>query len=222
MSHQPEHLSAGMDGELSDEELRFLLRRVDHDVSLQLRWSHYHVAGDALRGELPSALASAGFAGRVMAAIDAEMDQAHRTAPAAVAPPVRRHGWLKFSAGGAIAASVAVAALMANHAGGPELVAPAPAVTPLAQSEAPSVQAKPARVAPASVPAGLSRVNAFRYSQLASFPVGDAMSSYEQSLSPYRVNGYRTRTRADGSYLILVDPTRSPARRSVREAAVAQ
>ena len=30
-----ENLSAGIDGELSNEELRFLLRRLDHDVSLQ-------------------------------------------------------------------------------------------------------------------------------------------------------------------------------------------
>ena len=33
--HQRENLSAGMDGQLSKEELRFLLRRLDHDASLQ-------------------------------------------------------------------------------------------------------------------------------------------------------------------------------------------
>lgn len=210
MSHQPEQLSAGMDGQLGQEELRFLLRRIDHDASLQVRWSRYHVASASLRGELP-ALASATFAQRVMRAIEAE--SAHAT------PRQRRHPWLKLSAGGAIAASVAVAALMAGRPSGPQadLSANAPSVAQASAADQASV-----RVAPASVPAGLSSVNAFRYSQLASFPVGDSMSPYEQSLSPYRVNGYRTRQNPDGSYLLLVDPTRQPVRRPMREAASAQ
>ena len=211
MSHQPEHLSAGMDGELGQEELRFLLRRIDHDASLQVRWSRYHVASASLRGELP-ALASAAFAQRVMQVIEAEAARA--------APRQRRHQWLKLSAGGAIAASVAVAALMAGRPSGPQA---SPSANTPSVAQADTADQQPAmRVAPASVPAGLSSVNAVRYSQLASFPVGDSMSPYEQSLSPYRVNGYRTRQNPDGSYLLLVDPTRQPVRRPIREAATAQ
>jgi sigma-E factor negative regulatory protein RseA len=211
MSNNPEQLSAGMDGELGTEELRFLLRRLDHDASLQVRWSRFHVASASLRGELP-ALASSAFADRVMQAIAAEA--------AAVAPRERRSNWLKFSAGGAIAASVAVVALMASRPAGHSAVdAPlaAPSVAKVSEP-APS----PMQAAPAAVPAWLSNTNAFRYSQQAAFPAGDAISPYEQSLSPYRVNGYRTRQNADGSYLLLIDPTRQTVRRPVREAAVAQ
>lgn len=212
MSHNPEQLSAGMDGELGDEELRFLLRRIDHDASLQVRWSRFHVASASLRGEL-STLASSTFADRVMQAIETG------TAVDTVVRERRSNPWLKLSAGGAIAASVAVVALMASRPSGH------PGDTPLAASSvarASEPAALPTQVAPAAVPAWLSRTNAFRYSQQAAFPAGDAISPYEQSLSPYSVNGYRTQQSADGSYLLLIDPTRQAARRSMREAAVAQ
>lgn len=215
MSHNPEQLSAGMDGELGAEELRFLLRRLDHDASLQVRWSRFHVASASLRGELPH-LASSTFADRVMRAIEAE-------SATAAAPRGRRSQWLKISAGGAIAASVAVVALMAGRPSGHAVDAPlaTPSVAGIGESAAAPVQAAPA-AAPAAVPAWLSNTNAFRYSQQAAFPAGDGISPYEQSLSPYRVNGYRTRQNADGSYLLLIDPTRQSARRPVREAALAQ
>lgn len=211
MSNNPEQLSAGMDGELRSEELRFLLRRLDHDVALQQRWSSFHVASASLRGELP-ALASSTFADRVMQAIAVEV-------AASAMPRGRRSNWLKFSAGGAIAASVAVVALMASRPAGHSVDAPlaAPSVAKVSEPAA-----APSQAAPAAVPAWLSNTNAFRYSEQAAFPAGDAISPYEQSLSPYRVNGYRTRQNADGSYLLLIDPTRQSVRRSVREAAVAQ
>jgi len=66
-----ENLSAGIDGELSNEELRFLLRRLDHDASLQHAWAHYHIARDGLRRQLPL-MAAPGFASRVMLAIEQE------------------------------------------------------------------------------------------------------------------------------------------------------
>ena len=61
--HAREHLSAGIDGELSHEELRFLLRRLDHDGELRRTWVSYHVARDGLRKQLPP-LAEAGFVSR--------------------------------------------------------------------------------------------------------------------------------------------------------------
>jgi sigma-E factor negative regulatory protein RseA len=97
---QREHLSAGIDGELAREELRFLLRRFEHDAELGQAWTRYHLARDGLRRQLP-AVASAGFAARVAQAIAQESEaKAGRRAP----------HWLRWSAGGAIAASVAVAA----------------------------------------------------------------------------------------------------------------
>ena len=63
-----ESLSAGMDGELPAEQLRFLLRRLDHDASLRQAWSGYHIVRDGMRRET-SFQASSGFAARVMLAI---------------------------------------------------------------------------------------------------------------------------------------------------------
>lgn len=214
MNHQPEHLSAAMDGELTGEELRFLLRRIDHDPSMQASWERFHVVSASLRHELP-ALASPSFADRVMSAVKDE-------AAVAQSPRGRRHGWLKFSAGGAIAASVAVAALMVSRPSGPTMES-APNATSVAQASDVSGSAtkSPEQVLsapPATVPRWLSASNPLSITQMASYPQGDSISPYERSVSPYRVKA--TRPAADGSYLILIDPTvHQPARRPMREAA---
>lgn len=219
MNHQPEHLSAAMDGELTGEELRFLLRRIDHDPALQASWERFHVASASLRHELP-ALASPSFTDRVMRAIGDE-------ASVVAASRGRRHAWLKFSAGGAIAASVAVAALMASRPTGPAMES-APNTASVAQtsdvsdSAAKSSEQQALSAPPAAVPRWLSAGNPLSITQMASYPQGDSISPYERSVSPYRVKA--TRPAADGSYLILIDPNtlRQSARRPVHEAAVAQ
>ncbi|MBU6248197.1 MAG: sigma-E factor negative regulatory protein [Xanthomonadaceae bacterium] len=215
MNHQPEHLSAGMDGELTGEELRFLLRRLEHDRSLLVRWERFHVASAGIRGELPS-LASASFADRVMRAIGDETVMASGAGH-------RRSRWFRLSAGGAIAAGVAVVALMASRPTGP-VVDASPGGASVAQASAPAATAPvPTPMpAPAAVPRWLSNSNPMRMTQMASYPQGDSISPYEQSISPYRVKA--TLPAADGSYLLLVDPRaiHQTARRPVREAASAQ
>lgn len=79
-----EFLSAGMDGELSREEIRFLLRRLDADQGLNEPWSRYHVARDGLRRESAPPV-SRDFASRVMAAIEAESAIAVPAAPSVAA-----------------------------------------------------------------------------------------------------------------------------------------
>ena len=212
--NQRENLSAGMDGELSKEELRFLLRRLDHDAALQDAWSRYHVARDGLRRQW-SPLASPGFSGRVMLAIEQE------NAAAAQARP-RRH-WLHWSAGGAIAAGVAVAALMvAQPAGQPEQSSPRVASAP-ARAAAPDSGALASTGAPAVAPPGLNVYSEvpYRISQQASATLeGDNNGTllYSNSLSPYRVGRYPA-SNGDGSYLLLIHPdqaqrsaTQAPAR----------
>jgi sigma-E factor negative regulatory protein RseA len=205
--NQRENLSAGMDGELSKEELRFLLRRLDHDMSLQQAWSRYHVARDGLRHEL-SPLASEGFAARVMLAIEQETVVVQRGK--------RRH-WLHWSAGGAIAAGVAVAALMVAQPAGqggdrfPPQVASAPtattteSTTQVARSESPVV-APPGLNVYSDVP--------YKMSQQASATLeGDSNTLLysRDSLTPYRVARYPAVSNGDGSYLILVHPDQQPA-----------
>jgi len=219
-----ESLSAGIDGELSKEQLRFLLRRLDHDASLQAAWSPYHVARDSLRREFP-AVASADFADRVMRAIEQE-------AAAVTAPPSRRHHWLRWSAGGAIAASVAAAALMVGQPrSGSELEQVTASANTTQTSTVPSLATAAKPSAPAAVPPWLSGNSAGLLSQQASAtlgsPFGQSPSNYARRLSGYpSMPRYRTLENNDGSYLLLLDPEQqrisAPDDASRRASAVAQ
>lgn len=204
---QRENLSAGMDGELSKEELRFLLRRLDHDASLQEAWSRYHVARDGLRRQLPPQ-ASTGFAARVMQAIEQE---------SAVAHGKRRH-WLHWSAGGAIAASVAVAALMVAQPAGPSADHAAPQVA-AANSSAVAVdrgiQVASHQDAPAVAPPWVNAYadSPYKLSQQASATLEGDNSTLlysRNSLTPYRVARYPVNN-GDGSYLLLIHPDQQQA-----------
>ncbi|KJV33211.1 sigma-E factor negative regulatory protein [Luteibacter yeojuensis] len=215
-----EILSAGMDGELSREEIRFLLRRLEADKAMAGAWSRYHLAGDGIRGDvLPPA--SAGFADRVMAAIDAE---AATQAVVPAAAPRRR--WLQWSAGGAIAASVAVAALMVtqpagNHAARPDIAA---------SHAIPAGGAAVAEVAPepASAPVApqwLSGNVASQFTQKAAFDSSgnDAATAYLPRSTPYQIQRARAAEAQDASnrgyYLLLTRPDGSRYAQPVAEPA---
>jgi sigma-E factor negative regulatory protein RseA len=136
-----EDLSALMDGELSAEPTRFLLRRLDHDPELGATWSRWHLIRACLASDparLPTPRLGNDFASRVSAAVQAE-----------AAPRLRQRHWTRYVGGGAIAAGVAVAALMLNTPN-PRVGAPAS----VAQSNpAPTSAATMAAVAEAA-PAG--------------------------------------------------------------------
>ncbi|OOG49010.1 RseA family anti-sigma factor [Rhodanobacter sp. C01] len=203
-----EDLSAGIDGELSKEQLRFLLRRIDHDSSLQQAWARYNVARDGLRRQLPP-LASSGFAARVMLAIEQE------SMP--VAASRRHHHWLRWSAGGAIAASVAVAALMVTQPTGDTERNATTALTAQPQSRAVAQTAVASRPAtPAVVPPWLSGNSAGLLSQQASATLGAPFDVnqpvYTRRLSTYpSLPKFRTLDNKDGSYLLLLDPAQQQA-----------
>lgn len=204
-----ENLSAGMDGELSAEQLRFLLRRLDHDKPQQQAWARYHVARDGLRRQLPL-LASPEFASRVMAAIEQE---------ATVAQPVACRHWLRWSAGGAIAASVAVAALMVTQPAGPDADHAMPSAVTKTQGMTATSEAVSQAHSPASAPPWLSRYTSLpsQLSQPASATLdgSDGTQLFSpNNLSPYQLSpkfGQRPRTinNGDGSYLLLIHPDQS-------------
>lgn len=100
-----ENLSALMDGELSHEQIRFMLRRTSGNAALCATWDRYHIIRDGMRHEV-SLWADDDFVARVM-------DGIHEQADAGNMPARPHHRWLRWSAGGAIAAGVAVAALVA-------------------------------------------------------------------------------------------------------------
>jgi sigma-E factor negative regulatory protein RseA len=222
-----ESLSAGIDGELSNEQLRFLLRRLDHDASLQQTWARYHMARDSLRRQLPP-MASADFAARVMQAV--EQDGVRPVAT------VRRNHWLRWSTGGAIAASVAAAALMIGQPGGDTERMSAPMASTQQASEVRDVAvvaptSKPAvaptaptaPTAPAAVPPWLSGNSAGLLSQQASATLGapfdTSQLTYPRGQTSYSsMHRYRTLDNNDGSYLLLLDPEQQAVPDTARRA----
>jgi sigma-E factor negative regulatory protein RseA len=99
-----EHLSCLMDGEISRETGRFLVRRLGADQELCAAWARYHLVRDCLRHHEGS-LVSTGLSTKVQQAIENE---------AAPRPAARRTAaWLKPAAGLAVAASVALLAIVA-------------------------------------------------------------------------------------------------------------
>lgn len=208
-----ENLSAGIDGELSGEQLRFLLRRLDHEQPLQDTWTRYHLARDGLRRELP-ALAMADFASRVMLAIGQESVHVVTT---------RRQHWLRWSAGGAIAASVAAVALMVARPG-TDVDRPARLAAAAATRSQPASTNEPSRLVSGSqpgsasqavVPPWLSGTSAGMLSQQASATLGSPFDINQSGASGPHSNGYaplyryRTLDNKDGSYLLLIDPQQS-------------
>lgn len=214
-----ENLSAAMDGELSKEELRFFLRRLDHDASLVQAWTRYHVAGESLRRQLP-AVTSAGFAARVMVAIEGEQ----------TAIKSSKRDWLRLSLGGAIAASVAVAALMVSQPTAPDSERPSrlAANGVMSQSARTGASLAAANVTAvthasndvlAAVPPSLSPYSASTLSQRASVTLGDPSDNplfqrYRSQAYPMQdsMQGYKALNNQDGSYLLLIDtPQPRPA-----------
>ncbi len=132
-----EHLSALMDGELDRDQARFLLRRLGTDKELPLRWARYHVVRQTLRRQDVVAW-TAGLADAVMARVELEPVAAHD-----------RANWLRWGGGGAIAASVAVAALMLTRPSIENSV-PAEPQASLAARGAPARTSTPASLATTS------------------------------------------------------------------------
>lgn len=98
-----EHISCLMDGEISREASRFLVRRLGSDTELSATWARYHLVRDCLRNQ-DGGIAQEDLCSRVSRALENEE----------VAAPQRAMSrWLKPVAGAAIAASVALVAVMA-------------------------------------------------------------------------------------------------------------
>ena len=102
-----EQMSALLDGELPGDEMGLLVRRLERDEQLRRAFGNYVLAGEALRS--PSCpLASARFAAKVSAAIDAGTVEVPRVRPGRPSP-VR---WARPAIATAVAASAAVVAVL--------------------------------------------------------------------------------------------------------------
>ena len=105
-------LSAMLDGELSPDEAKFMLRRLQHDTELATCWERWQVCGDMLRGQR-NALLPSDFAGRVALALAGGAVASAQAVPAPV--QVRRPRLVRWGGGAAVAASVALLAVFAGR-----------------------------------------------------------------------------------------------------------
>lgn len=136
--HYRQQLSALVDGELAADEARFMLRRLEHDADLAACQERWQMLGDTLRGQA-CAPAPLDFSARVRAAIAADVQQ---NGPAQVTlqrPP--RRGWMRWSGGAALAASVAAVALFMAREQLPGEALPDPVIATTAQVSTAPVQA---------------------------------------------------------------------------------
>ena len=128
---EKERVSALLDGELPAGEAGRVLGTVSAHEELRGAWDRYHLIGDVMRGE------AARPGSRGIADVVAERI---RQEPTVLSPPVRTTfrppRWLRPAAGGALAASVAVAAVLLA----PSIV-PGPGLdSPVAQAPVPATQ----------------------------------------------------------------------------------
>jgi sigma-E factor negative regulatory protein RseA len=104
---EKEKVSALLDGELPPGEVGRVVGSISAHGELREAWDRYHLIGDVMRGEA-ARTASRGIADAVAERI--------REEPTVLSPPVRTTfrppRWLRPAAGGALAASVAVAAVL--------------------------------------------------------------------------------------------------------------
>ena len=103
-----EQMSALLDGELPQDEVGLLVRRLERDAALRQAFGHYVLAGEVLRSP-GGPLASAGFAAAVSAAIDEAPAQADRVRPDAHAAG---RWWSKPAFATAVAATAAIFAVL--------------------------------------------------------------------------------------------------------------
>ncbi len=175
MHEMGEQLSALMDGELSRDQVRFLLRSVEAESDFARRWSSYHVISATLKREYVALPLRGDFSSSLLARIDAE---------SAAATTPRAYTALRWLGGGAIAAAVAVVALVVSR---PATEASGNAAAPMLAQ-----QVAPAAVAPALQPsrAYLPLAPANQVPR-AGFNANDVMPASFESLLPnlYAPNG---------------------------------
>ncbi len=175
-----EHLSALVDGEISLETSRFLVRRLGADDELRATWTRYHLIRDCLRHQ-DGSIAGEDLCARVGRALENEQ-------------PVKKSrpfptGWLKPVAGLAIAASVALMAIVAVGPGMPG--------NPQAGSELAGEGSPISFVSPQSLTAA-------PYSSEVSGT--ESIYSFDRKMNPYLLRHYQASQGAGGNGFVKFVP----------------
>lgn len=132
LAYHRQQLSAMLDGELSPDQAKFMLRRLQHDRELAACWERWQICGDILRGA-HHALLPSDFAERVARRLHEDGAGAEAQARHGASP--RR---LRWAGGAALAASVALVAVFATRQlPGPTPASPTTPVQPMVAGGAP-------------------------------------------------------------------------------------
>jgi sigma-E factor negative regulatory protein RseA len=99
-----QHISQLMDGELSRDCSRFLLKRMHHDGDFRQSWNHYHLLRSAVQQDGQAPLMH-NLGSRVVERLQSGSEVVSE-------PSSPNRGWIKAMTGSAIAASVALLAVM--------------------------------------------------------------------------------------------------------------
>lgn len=174
-----EHLSSLMDGEISRETSRFLVRRLGADEELCATWARYHLVRDCLRHQ-DGDLVDANLCRRIGQALE---DEAPKKASSVIP-----RAWFKPVAGLAIAASVAMMAII--------MVGPNSPVTP----RTPGQIAETDQVESFTSPQSFTRAPVSRQASLSGRPAG------EQRLQSYLLRHYQATGTTGGKGFVAFVP----------------
>jgi len=114
-----EAVSAMMDGEIEEFELRRVIERSGEDKALSDKWQRYHLAQDVMRGQAVDVAANTSFVSAISAAIDSEPTYnasaiAHSEQEIVVKAEPTQSQWWKPAASMAVAASVTAVVLLGS------------------------------------------------------------------------------------------------------------
>ncbi len=115
-----EAVSAMMDGEIEEFELRSVIKRSSEDKILRDKWQRYHLAQDVMRGQAVDVAANTDFVSAISASIESEPTYsasaiAHSEQESAVTvEPKIQSQWWKPAASMAVAASVTAVVLLGS------------------------------------------------------------------------------------------------------------
>lgn len=206
-----EQLSWLMDGELSRDQTRFLLKRVANDGQLSACWARFHVIRQTLRKQEIVVL-SGSFANRVWAQIEADSTSSSS---------VQRGSWLRWVSGGAIAASVAIAALlvtqpaMNNESSTDNQVATAAAVRSLSPGSSGPLASSPAAASTAPPEFRLPLAASMAIPASATMTDFSQPGLIDQRLQSYLLRHYQATAPVGQSsvvpYLLIATPARQEA-----------
>lgn len=107
-----ESMSAAIDGEADEFEVRRVLDEIEHDDELREKWHRYHLLGAAMRGESLADARTRTELQSWMSGADVDSDETEPVEAELESPTTESSGWGGWLIRGGIAAAVAVSLVL--------------------------------------------------------------------------------------------------------------